>query len=152
METEEPVKVRRGDQPATVKDVLKVVCVFFGIIGLFRFGCTQIMMGPDPTARITTTKASIDHLSVAIEKYHLDCGRWPSEAQGLTSLYTNAEAASGWDGPYVSSEGRLTDSWGNPFKIMSDGGERIVVSSGEDGEFGTSDDMKGAVLSGLRKR
>jgi len=63
---------------------------------------------------------------------------------------TNAEAVAGWDGPYVSSEGQLTDSWGNPFKIMSDGG-RIVVSSGEDGEFGTRDDMKGG-LSDRRER
>ena len=93
----------------------------------------------------------MDHLSAAIEKYHLDCGRWPEAAQGLTSLCTNAEAVAGWEGPYVSSEGCLYDSWGNPFRIMYDGKERIVVSSGEDGEFGTRDDMMGAVLSGLRK-
>jgi hypothetical protein len=44
------------------------------------------------------------------------------------------------------------DSWGTPFKIMSDGGKRIVVSAGGDCEFGTSDDLKGDDLSGLRKR
>ena len=152
MATEETAKVRRGDQPATLRDVLVVLCLLLGFIGLLRACSLNFFMEPDPNARLYTTKASIDKLTAAIEKYHRDCGQWPSEAQGLTVLLTNAEAVAGWKGPYVSSEGWTYDSWGNSFRIMADGQKRVIVSAGPDGEFGTRDDIKGDVLSDKHKR
>ena len=147
MATEETVKVRRGDQPATPRDVLVVLCLLLGFIGLLRACSTGLIMGPDPNARLYTTKASIDELTAAIAKYHRDCGQWPSEAQGLTVLLTNAEAVAGWKGPYVPGEGWLNDSWGYPFKVEPDGQKHVIVSSGPDGIFGTRDDIKGDVPS-----
>ena len=147
MATEETVKVRRGDQPATLRDVLVVTCLLLGFIGLLRACSLNFFMEPDPNARLYVTEASIEELTAAIAKYHRDCGQWPSEAQGLTVLYTNAEAVAGWKGPYVPGEGWLEDSWGYSFKILSDGQKRVIVSSGPDGEFGTRDDIKGDVPS-----
>ena len=147
MATEETAKVRRGDQPATLGDVLVVTCLLLGFIGLLRACSLNFFMEPDPNARLYVTEARIEELTAAIAKYHRDCGQWPSEAQGLTVLYTNAEAVAGWKGPYGPGEGWTYDSWGNPFRIMADGQKRVIVSSGPDGIFGTRDDIKGDVPS-----
>ena len=148
MRAGEPNNIRRGDQPATLKDVLQIVVVLglLFLIGLSVVICVPNIVSPDPTARKRATETSIDRLSEIVLSYHHDCGLWPSDEAGLTLLYTNLDAVAGWKGPYVNGEGWLSDSWGTIFRLLREGQNRFIVSAGDDGEFGTHDDIKGGPI------
>lgn len=51
------------------------------------------------------------------------------------------------DDPLLRNRNQLLDPWGRPFEIRIPGTQNIhdfdIVSAGEDGEFGTSDDIIG---------
>ena len=72
-----------------------------------------------------------------------DCGRYPTEQEGLTALFGNP-GVDGWTGPYVKGrkENVLLDGWGTPFRYTCPAGTDCrVISAGPDKEFGTEDDV-----------
>jgi general secretion pathway protein G len=73
-------------------------------------------------AKVTATNNSIASLKIALESYYMDTGLYPTESQGLKSLWErpNLEPVSRkWDGPYVESS-KFEDAWGNPFIFTTD--------------------------------
>ncbi len=94
----------------------------------------------------STAIKEISIFSNALYTYYLDCGRFPSEHQGLQALWvkpTLYPIPSNWNGPYVNRE-PSTDPWGGeyaysddneaglPFSIMSAGADGLYTGGLED--------------------
>lgn len=83
-------------------------------------------------------------LSVALDAFAADTGRYPTDAEGLAALTTRPAGVPRWRGPYVQ---RLTnDAWGHPYVYHLGGpmGEGYrIASMGRDGREGTADDIDG---------
>lgn len=71
--------------------------------------------------------------------YKLAAGRFPTTEQGLAALVDRPEDVKGWRGPYVEPE-LLNDAWGEAIAYESDG-RSLSLSAGDDGQFGTEDDI-----------
>jgi len=76
----------------------------------------------------------------ALQDYARDCGRFPSQEQGLRALYENPGVKK-WAGPYLEEED-LTDPWGNPLQYKVHNNRIEVWSLGKDGQDGTPDDIR----------
>lgn len=95
-------------------------------------------------AKSVTARAQVEMLSVALEAFRLDLGRYPSTQEGLQAL-VDAAAAQGslglgmWRGPYLR-RGLPSDPWGRPYAYEnpeSRAGEWYTVTSlGRDGKPG----------------
>ena len=81
---------------------------------------------------------SVVNLGKALEMFHRDCGRYPTEQEQLAALIADP-GAPGWSGPYVTA--LHPDPWGRPFGLTSDGHSARVFSLGADGKPGTDDDI-----------
>lgn len=103
-------------------------------------------------AKVVATRNGIEALKLAVESYHLDTGSYPSQAQGLDSLWRPPKSPptpTNWLGPYVDG-GEFLDAWGNPyhyeeggvfgFRILSYGADGVSGGEGADGDIGSSDE------------
>jgi len=82
-----------------------------------------------------------------LEEFKLDCGRYPSEDEGLLALLEqpdDEELEERWAGPYVTHE-KLKDPWTHdllyqyPGEFNEEGFD--VSSAGPDGQEGNDDDI-----------
>jgi general secretion pathway protein G len=89
----------------------------------------------DPVVRAGENMAV---LSTALELFKADCGRYPTDGEGLPSLLHEIPAH-GWKGPYIVSLTR--DPWRNRFYYERKGDTYLLCSVGRDGVFGTKDDI-----------
>lgn len=103
------------------------------------------ILGRAAETRISAAKFGIASLGNALKMFEIDCGRYPTTAEGLQALIKKPEKSAGWKGPYLEEKFDLKDPWGNPFvyrspsKIDPDGYD--LISCGPDGQEGTSDDI-----------
>lgn len=96
-------------------------------------------------ARSVAARNQIATIGLALSGYLLDCGSYPTEAQGLDALWIRPTASpvpEGWQGPYI--EKRIdTDPWGNSYRYQVPGPHGLpygVASHGADGiEGGTGE-------------
>lgn len=131
----------RTDSGWTFVESIIVIAIVIILTGTVAFSAARYV----GRARTASTRAQIGALSIALHAYYMDCGRYPSEAQGLDALWEQpalAPVPAGWDGPYV--ERRVVhDAWGNPFDYRSPGPDGLpfeIVSRGADGLPGGGDD------------
>ena len=102
--------------------------------------CWQVSrFKPDYSAEIERATDNMDVLRTALECFKEDCGRYPTQAEGLISLIKNP-LVKGWKGPYVIK--MRPDSWMHPFIYLLFGnGNVMIYSYGPDGRPGTEDDI-----------
>lgn len=77
------------------------------------------------------SRARISRVVGALQAYYVDCGSFPSPAQGLSALVREpVPPVPGWGGPYAFEE-ITRDAWGNEFRydVRCPGGVPFVVSS-----------------------
>jgi len=92
-------------------------------------------------ARVATARSQIDSFSLALESYYIDCGRYPSEEQGLSALWQKPSiepVSPSWSGPYTSKK-IPADPWGNPYEYRVPGPEGLpfgIRSLGKNGKDG----------------
>lgn len=84
-------------------------------------------------ARVAAVRSQLATLELALESYAVDCGRYPSTAQGLAALWERpylAPIPTDWQGPYLRREPGA-DPWGNPYRYEQPGpnGLPYLVSS-----------------------
>jgi general secretion pathway protein G len=95
-------------------------------------------------AKITACKADIANLQLLFDAFEVDCGRYPTNEEGLAALVVQPANAQDWHGPYLT-RGVPKDPWGNPFVYHQPGqhnpGGYDLYSFGPDGQEGTSDDV-----------
>jgi len=92
-------------------------------------------------ARIAAGRNQIETFRLALQSYLLDCGIYPTEAQGLQALWEKpvlAPSPGRWEGPYVDRQ-IPNDPWGNKFLYKNPGDKNLpfsIVTYGADGKAG----------------
>jgi len=104
------------------------------------------------TTRMGKARKEVDVLNTALDLFHSDCGRFPSQTEGLVALVRDP-GVSNWGGPYVNLV--KPDPWQTRYIYQTDGANARASSAGPDRTPGTDDDVrppaakKEQVLSGL---
>lgn len=93
-------------------------------------------------ARTFAAKADISSLGMALDMFQIDCGSYPSKAEGFNALVscpTNTQPRK-WKGPYIKNAtpaSMLLDPWGHPYVYIFPGIHNInsfdLYSCGQDG-------------------
>ncbi len=110
------------------------------IIGVLVSMVAPRLVGRSEEARVVAARADIDaNISVALDLYELDNGRYPS---GLDELRSRPASAANWKGPYLKK--RPVDPWGNEYVYRVPGSHNSdydLYSYGPDKKEGGGDDI-----------
>jgi general secretion pathway protein G len=91
-------------------------------------------------ARVTTTKANLKALHVAVNQFKMDTTRFPTEEEGLKALVEQPTDAEKWEpGGYLETTQVPKDGWGHDFiyQLYPESGKPFVIKSlGADGQEG----------------
>jgi general secretion pathway protein G len=89
------------------------------------------------TAHKNAAKAQMSFFGMGIELFKKDIGRYPTEEEGLQSLFVNSHNILGWKGPYLMRT-LPPDGWGNVYIYRYPGKETPyeIISYGADGRAG----------------
>jgi general secretion pathway protein G len=113
------------------------------IIGLLATLVVRKVANQIDKARVTTTKANLRKLHLAVTQFRLDTGQFPTEEEGLFALIEEPTDVVGWSpGGYLETTDIPKDAWGNDFiyEIYPESGQPFVIKSyGADGEEGGED-------------
>jgi general secretion pathway protein G len=122
--------------------VIGIVIILSGTVGFLGLRYVE-------KARLITAKSEIENLSLALNSYYIDCQDYPTEAQGLSALWTKPTSepvSENWNGPYLSKED-FSDPWGNeyvytvpgpnklPFGIKSLGADKAEGGDGKNSDI-----------------
>jgi general secretion pathway protein G len=116
---------RPGPRPAPTGFTLLEVMVVVIVLGLLAGLVGPQIIGRVSDAKSTTAHTQIEMISVALDSYRLDNGRYPTTQQGLEALRTEPAAdpvPTNWRGPYLRREVPM-DPWGRPYEYRSPGEE-----------------------------
>jgi len=95
-------------------------------------------------ARMTAAMADIAAIELALDAFEVDCGRYPTNEEGLAALITQPMNAPGWRGPYLK-KGVPKDPWGNQYVYRQPGDHNTngcdLYSLGPDGMDATGDEI-----------
>jgi len=113
------------------------------ILGLLAAVVVRNFVGQVDRGRVSTTKASLRQLHTAINQFHMDTGRWPTEDEGLTVLVQQPADVTNWQvGGYIETTQIPKDAWGRDFlfELYPETGKPFVIKSlGADGQEGGED-------------
>ena len=124
----------------TLIEILLVIV----IIGVLAGMVVTNLSGRSQEAKIARAQADIrGQLSLALDLFEQDTGRYPSSSEGLAVLMNDPGTSNNWKGPYL--KGTLKpDPWGNEYSYAFDGDESRryqLKSAGPDGQIGNDDDI-----------
>ena len=127
----------------TLVELLVVVLI---ITMLAAFVAPRMFSGIGKT-KADLTKAKMAIIENAINRFYIDCGRYPDDSEGLEVLVMPpADMEDGkWRGPYLKRS-ELLDFWDNPYIYVAEGeynpGSFDLISLGADGmDGGEGDNM-----------
>jgi general secretion pathway protein G len=92
-------------------------------------------------SKVELAKPRLALVESAIERFAIDCLRYPEESEGLEVLLVKPDdiEEGKWSGPYLKAS-QLNDPWGNPIIYQAEGevnpGSFDLISLGADGEQG----------------
>jgi general secretion pathway protein G len=91
-------------------------------------------------AKAQIARAKMSRVESALEEFRMDCGRYPTDSEGLDALLTApADLEGKWDGPY-GKESEMLDPWNNRYIYVAEGtvnpGSYDIISLGADGQEG----------------
>lgn len=113
------------------------------IIGVLVSMVVPRLAGRSEEAKIAACRADIhSNISVALDLFELDNGRYPTSEEGLAALRIKPASVSKWKGPYLKRE--PVDPWGNKYIYKSPGEHNPdydLYSYGPDGREGGGDDV-----------
>jgi len=96
-------------------------------------------------AKNGAAKSQIGRLASILQKFRLDCDRYPTTEEGLGSLLQQPSDATGWKGPYLESATIPRDPWEQDFVYVSPGpiseDSFMLTCNGNDKQNGTDDDI-----------
>ena len=116
--------------------LIELMIVLF-ILGLLAALVAPRLMGRVGKAKQKSAQAQIQMLSTALDLFHLDVGRYPTESEGLKALNQRPDNASSWAGPYLTKD-MPKDPWGRDYVYKNPGehGTYDLYSLGADGQPG----------------
>jgi general secretion pathway protein G len=135
---------RREDRQAgfTFIEIMVAMMILLILIGAAGFTYIRYVS----RARVVGAKNQVEALSIALNSYYLDNGRYPTAEQGLKALWEKPvlePLPSHWSGPYLDKE-VPKDPWGHeyeyknpgpgglPFAIRSFGADGVEGGEGND--------------------
>ncbi len=129
----------------TVIEILVVVAIIGLLAGLLITNTDKIFgQGQEVVARTFVR----DTLKLALTRYSMDVGGFPSTAEGLVVLTTApTQRTENWRGPYIDAPGNKVpaDPWGEAYQYRFPGthnkGGYDLYSKGPDRTDGTDDDI-----------
>jgi general secretion pathway protein G len=91
-------------------------------------------------ARTDTARIEIQTLGNALDLYHIDMQRYPTQSEGLQALIEMPPGAARWNGPYLKQKKLPMDPWGRPYLYRSPGehGDYDLFTLGADNAPGGS--------------
>jgi general secretion pathway protein G len=116
--------------------LIELMIVLF-ILGLLAALVAPRLMGRVGKAKQKTAQAQIQLLGTALDLFHLDVGRYPTDEEGVRSLYQRPESLPAWGGPYLDKP-PPKDPWGRDYayKYPGEHGPYDLWSLGADGQPG----------------
>jgi general secretion pathway protein G len=131
---------RRGRAAFSLIELLLVLV----ILAILAAVVVTNFAGKSEKARVTAANTDIANLDTCLDAFRVDCGRYPTQEEGLQALVTNPGNVKGWDGPYVK-KGLPQDPWGNGYVYRFPGQQNQngfdLFSMGPDGHEGGTDDV-----------
>ena len=128
------------DKAFTLVELLLVVV----IIGILAGMIVANLSGRSQQARIARAESDVrGQLSLALDLFEQDIGRFPTTEEGLEVLVTDP-GIPGWDGPYLKGELK-PDPWDTAYVYSHDPEKPTTYdlsSAGPDRQPGTEDDIK----------
>jgi general secretion pathway protein G len=110
------------------------------ILGLLAAVVVKNFVGQVDKGRVITTKASLRQLHTAINQFHMESGRWPTQEEGLNVLVQQpADVTAYPPGGYIETTDVPKDAWGRDFifELYPETGKPFVIKSlGADGQEG----------------
>lgn len=93
-------------------------------------------------AKVETAKIQVEALGAAVEGFHLDVGRFPTDEEALRVLVAAPKDTEAWDGPYIKKKESLNDPWGRPYRYKTPGrnGDFDIYTLGADNKEGGEGD------------
>lgn len=132
------VVVRRVHSAFTLIELLLVMVILVVLSGI----AVPIYTNHAKNSRIKAARASIAGIETAVSTFQVDCGRFPSNDEGLDVLVRDP-GIEGWSGPYLKLV--KSDPWGNAFIYEAPGTNLPALfdlySMGPDKQAGNSDDI-----------
>lgn len=119
--------------------VLAILAVLAGIVAS-RFS------GQSQAAKVKAAKTQLSNLNLALNRFEIDLGRYPTSSEGLLVLVEKpGDGAKSWQGPYLDGNAIPPDQWGNAWNYRYPGQHRSdgfdLWSNGPDGREGGGDDI-----------
>ena len=138
MQTTMPRKKSSGFTLIEIMIVMVIIAMLAALVG-------PRVMGALGSSKVKSTKIQIETLAATVDAFHLDTGRFPTQAEGLQVLVENSEKApiKNWRGPYLKKNKLPLDGWGNPFIYEIPSRHKMpfdIYSLGADGKPGGADD------------
>ena len=94
---------------------------------VFSLVTARVSSGPE-NAKVAKAKLDVATYLLAIDQFEKDCGRYPTEQEGLEALSVAPANLVGWNGPYLQAK-ILCDPWGNPYLYEVGPGDRFRIRS-----------------------
>ena len=90
------------------------ILVGIAIVLILMTSVGVVIVGNIDRARQTAARDHIKSFALALDAYLIDCGRYPTEEQGLEALVEKPllnPVPNGWNGPYLQSLKVPLDPW-----------------------------------------
>lgn len=129
------MKTQRLIQNQHGMTLVEIMIVLALIVGIFTTVGTTVSQ-QFQKSKVNNAKIRIGELSSALERYNLDCNRYPTTEQGLEALVSAPSTCANW-GPAYTKKNLLKDPWDNDFiyELVSPS-EFEIISLGADGQEG----------------
>lgn len=126
----------------TILELLLVLVILSVLAGIVASRFT----GQSQAARVKAAQTQLSTFKLALNRFEIDVGRYPSTSEGLQALVAApADASKSWKGPYIDSDKVPADQWDNPWNYRQPGQRRSdgfdLWSNGPDGREGGGDDI-----------
>lgn len=123
-----------------IKRNLHWIIASVGTLVLLGFVAVERLADPPVLTNEDTARRLIRDVRMGIDVFDVDCGRYPTEKEGLNVLIFDP-LAKGWHGPYLKHSTIPSDPWGTPLRYMATNEMYRVICAGADRTFGTADDL-----------
>ena len=138
MKTHIKSRSRRGFTLIELMVVVLIIAILAALV-------VPRLVGQQDEAKVGATKSQIGRVSEILQKFRLDCDRYPTKEEGLGALLSPPADATGWKGPYLDNGKIPRDAYDQDFVYTSPGptGDDSfeLRSNGKDKVNGTADDI-----------
>jgi general secretion pathway protein G len=134
----------RRDHADAAGFTLIELLVVLAILGLLIGLVAPQVIGYLARARTETARIDISNLGTALDQFNLDCGKYPTQEQGLSALVKQPAGEACWQGPYIKQRAVPKDPWGHPYHYRipgQDGTYDLFSFGGDNAPGGTGENQ-----------